>query len=51
MALCWTGQSYKHFADPKPGYVADWADMPEWQRETDSDIFERIEKVITPRTA
>ncbi|MEV4734693.1 hypothetical protein [Saccharopolyspora sp. NPDC049426] len=51
VALCWTGQIYKHFADPKPAYVADWADMPEWQRETDSDIFERIEKEIAPHTA
>lgn len=51
VALCWTGQIYKHFDDPKPAYVADWADMPGWQRETDSDIFERIEKEVTPHTA
>jgi hypothetical protein len=44
VATCWIGQIYKHIPDPKPGYVADWADMPEWQRETDSDIFERIEQ-------
>ncbi|MFC5253428.1 hypothetical protein [Streptomyces nigrescens] len=35
---------FKHFADPKPGYVADWSDLPKWQRETDADIFEAIEK-------
>lgn len=29
VALCWTGQIYKHFADPKPAYIADWVDMPE----------------------
>ena len=44
VALCWIGQIYKHFPDPKPSYVADWDDLPGWQRETDSDIFERIER-------
>lgn len=43
VALCWTGQIYKHFPDPKPSYVADWDELPAWQQETDSDIFERIE--------
>ncbi len=44
IALCWTGQIFKHFPDPKPSYVADWADLPEWQQATDIDIFERIEQ-------
>lgn len=44
VALCWTGQIYKHFPDPKPSYVADWEDLPDWQKETDADIFERIER-------
>ncbi len=44
VALCWTGQIYKHFDDPKPSYVADWDDLPGWQQETDADIFEHIEK-------
>jgi hypothetical protein len=44
VALCWTGQIFRHFEDPKPSYVADWADMPGWQRETDADIFEEIER-------
>lgn len=44
VALCWIGQIYKHVADPKPSYVADWEDLPTWQQETDSDIFERIEQ-------
>ncbi|MFC4560315.1 hypothetical protein ACFO4E_00440 [Nocardiopsis mangrovi] len=44
VALCWTGQIFKHFADPKPSYVADWEQLPEWQRKTDSGIFERIEQ-------
>jgi hypothetical protein len=43
VAICWIAQIYKHFKDPKPSYVADWADLPEWQRETDADVFERIE--------
>lgn len=44
VALCWTGQIYKHFPEPKPSYVADWDDLPAWQQQTDADIFERIEK-------
>ncbi|SER36722.1 hypothetical protein [Streptomyces qinglanensis] len=43
VATCWTAQMYKHFGDPKPAYVADWPDLPDWQQETDSDIFEAIE--------
>jgi ribosomal protein S12 methylthiotransferase accessory factor YcaO len=46
VALCWIGQIYRHFADPKPAYVADWDEMPVWQQETDADIFERIEQVV-----
>ena len=45
VALCWIAQIYRHFPDPKPSYVADWDDLPGWQRETDADIFERIEGV------
>ena len=44
VALCWIGQIFKHFPDPKPAYVADWDDLPQWQQETDADIFERIEQ-------
>ncbi|MFY9807497.1 MAG: hypothetical protein WCC38_00700 [Pseudonocardiaceae bacterium] len=43
VALCWVGQIFKHFPDPKPAYVADWEELPEWQQETDADIFEHIE--------
>ena len=42
VSLCWIGQIYKHFPDPKPSYVADWDSLPTWQQETDADIFERI---------
>ncbi|MER5882458.1 hypothetical protein ABT160_01375 [Streptomyces sp. NPDC001941] len=44
LATCWTAQMYKHFDDPKPGYVADRPDLPAWQQETDADIFEAIER-------
>ncbi|MGW4826324.1 hypothetical protein ACWEOG_01990 [Amycolatopsis japonica] len=44
VALCWIGQIFKHFSDPKPSYVADWDNLPEWQQATDIDIFERIEQ-------
>lgn len=44
VALCWIGQIFKHFSDPKPAYVADWDDLPQWQQETDAEIFERIEQ-------
>ncbi|MFD9796254.1 hypothetical protein ACFWXK_35460 [Streptomyces sp. NPDC059070] len=46
VAICWTAQMFRHFEDPKPGYVADWSDLPHWQRETDADIFERIEGTV-----
>lgn len=46
VALCWIGQIYAAFDDPKPSYVADWEDLPEWQRQTDSDIFDAIEHHI-----
>jgi hypothetical protein len=46
VATCWIAQIYRHIEDPKPGYVADWADIPEWQRETDADIFEAVEEVV-----
>ena len=43
VAICWIAQIYRHIPEPKPGYVADWGDLPGWQRETDADIFELIE--------
>ncbi|GAA3144484.1 hypothetical protein JOF29_005728 [Kribbella aluminosa] len=45
VALCWIGQIYRHVPDPKSSHVADWDELPAWQRETDADIFERIEGV------
>ncbi|MFI6687917.1 hypothetical protein [Streptomyces sp. NPDC050485] len=47
VALCWIAQIYKHIEEPKPGYVADWPELPGWQQETDADIFEAIEAART----
>jgi hypothetical protein len=47
VATCWIAQIYKHIPDPKPGYVADWDDLPVWQQETDADIFDTIEQQVT----
>lgn len=47
VSLCWIAQIYKYFEDPKPSYVADWSEQPEWQRETNSDVFDAIESVTT----
>lgn len=44
VALCWVAQIYKHFPDPKPSYVADWDGLPSWQKETDADIFDVVER-------
>ena len=48
VATCWIGQIFKHFPEPKPSYVADWDQLPQWQQETDADIFERIEQDALP---
>ncbi|UCM90986.1 hypothetical protein [Streptomyces marincola] len=44
VAICWIAQIYRRFESPKASYVADWEDLPAWQRETDADIFEAIER-------
>lgn len=46
ICLCWIGQIFKHIPNPKPSYIADWDELPEWQRETDADIFETIESLV-----
>ncbi|MFB6720180.1 hypothetical protein ACFCV3_08485 [Kribbella sp. NPDC056345] len=45
VALCWIAQIYRRIPDPMPSYVADWDELPAGQRETDADIFERIESL------
>jgi hypothetical protein len=42
----WNVQVYRHIATPKPSYVADWEDLPEWQRKTDIAIFEAIQSAV-----
>src|SRR2546429_4432432 len=32
VAIAWVAQMHRHFADPKPSYVAPWSDLPDWQR-------------------
>jgi hypothetical protein len=46
VCLCWIGQISKHFEAPKPSYTADWDALPDWQRETDADIFEAVEAAV-----
>ena len=42
----WNVQVYRHIPNPKPGYVADWNDLPMWQRLVDRDIFKEIEQAV-----
>lgn len=46
VAAAWTAQIWQRVPDPKPGYVAEWEQLPGWQRETDADIFEAVEEVF-----
>jgi hypothetical protein len=38
----WVAQIYKHIPNPKEAYVQPWENMPAWEQETDSAIFEGI---------
>ncbi|WP_067665819.1 hypothetical protein [Nocardia miyunensis] len=51
VAVCWIVQIYRHIPNPKPGYVADWEQLPEWQQKTDADIFEAIERSLLKSSA
>src|SRR5215472_7609556 len=51
VCLCWIGQIFKHIPNPKESYIADWEQLPEWQRETDADIFESIETAVLKEEA
>jgi hypothetical protein len=44
VAVCWIAQIHKHVPEPKPSYVADWDALPDWQQQTDADIFDHIEQ-------
>jgi hypothetical protein len=47
----WNVQVYRHIEKPKPGYVADWEQLPEWQRQVDIDIFKEIEQAVLQEPA
>lgn len=47
----WNVQVYRHIEKPRPGYVADWDQLPEWQRQTDMDIFKEIEQAVQQELA
>lgn len=47
VAICWVGQIYARIPDPKPGYVAPWDQLPEWQQRTDIGIFEAVERDLS----
>lgn len=51
VCLCWIGQIFKHFPNPKESYIADWDQLPEWQRATDIDIFDAIETAVLQEEA
>lgn len=39
----WIAGGRRHFpGEPEAGYVAPWEQTPQWQRETDADIFEAV---------
>lgn len=46
VAICWIGQILARIPDPKPGYIAPWEQLPEWQKKTDLGIFEAIERRV-----
>ncbi|SES09173.1 hypothetical protein [Actinokineospora terrae] len=39
-------QVHRHLSSPRESIVADWEELPAWQRETNADIFEHIEDLI-----
>lgn len=51
ICLCWIGQIFKYFPEPKASYVADWEQLPAWQKETDADIFAAIETSLLQEEA
>ncbi|WP_245720851.1 hypothetical protein [Nocardia pseudovaccinii] len=51
VAICWIGQILARIPDPKPGYIAPWDQLPEWQQKTDVGVFEAIERDVTASEA
>ncbi|GAB4590042.1 hypothetical protein [Nocardia sp. IFM 10818] len=46
IALLWIGQVRHRLPDAPASYLADWDEMKPWQRETDADIFEAVQKSL-----
>ena len=44
--IIWVQQVYRHFPEPKESYVQAWEQMPEWERQTDTDMFAAIEAAV-----
>jgi hypothetical protein len=42
VAICWLGQVRALIDEPKPAYLSDWPDLPQWQRLTDSHVFDVV---------
>ncbi|RLK59648.1 hypothetical protein [Actinokineospora cianjurensis] len=46
VTLLWIAQVHRHVPSPHESIVADWEELPSWQRETNADVFEHIEGLI-----
>ena len=49
--IVWVQQVYKHFPDPKDTYVQPWEATPDWERQTDADMFTAIERAVLDEAA
>ena len=47
VAMCWVAQIYRHFEDPKPAYVADWADLPGWTSDHQLELWPALREGCT----
>jgi len=47
----WNVEVFRNVENPKPSYVSNWDDLPEWQRRTDIDIYATIERTIVGSAA
>ncbi|MDT0270682.1 hypothetical protein RM844_30860 [Streptomyces sp. DSM 44915] len=43
----WIAGVKEHFpGEPKPGYVAPWEDMPDWEREAAAAVYQQIRQFV-----
>lgn len=40
----WNVEVFRNIERPKPNYVTNWDELPEWQQQTDMDIYTIIEE-------